>query len=116
MDKTEQKYLQSTFFFDTDSPVVKDFANIHARGKNDPEKAVSLFRAVRELIYDPYHIRLIPEEYKASLILMRGKGYYVHKAIVLAAVARVVGIPSRLGLADVKNHLSTERLRKIMKT
>ena len=116
MNKTDQKYLQSTFFFDTDSPIVRDFAHANARGKSNPEKAVSLFCAVRELIYDPYHIRLIPEEFKASHILMRGQGYCVHKAIVLVAVARAVGIPSRLGLADVRNHLSTERLRKILKT
>jgi transglutaminase-like putative cysteine protease len=116
MNKTDRKYLQSTFFFDTDSPIVSDFADANVRGKSESEKAVSLFRAVRELIYDPYRIRLIPEEFKASSILMRGQGYCVHKAIALAAVARVVGIPSRLGLADVRNHLSTERLRNTMKT
>jgi transglutaminase-like putative cysteine protease len=79
------------------------------------EKAISLFRAVRELIYDPYRIRLVRREFKASVILMRGRGYSAAKAIVLAAAARAIGIPSRLGMADVKNHLSTERLRKVLK-
>lgn len=116
MSRPDTKYVQSTFFFDTDSPIVRDFALSHAQGESKPEKAVSLFRAVRELIYDPYGIRLIREEYKASVILQRGRGYCVSKAIVLAAAARVVGIPSRLGLADVRNHLTTERLKKLIKT
>ena len=38
------------------------------------------------------------------------------KAILLTAVYRSIGIPSRLGYADVRNHLSTERMRKAMKT
>jgi hypothetical protein len=40
----------------------------------------------------------------------------VPKAAVLAAVARAAGIPARLGYADVRNHMSTERLRQTMKT
>jgi transglutaminase-like putative cysteine protease len=40
----------------------------------------------------------------------------VEKALLLAAAARAVGIPSRLRFADVRNHLTTERLRQIMKT
>jgi len=35
---------------------------------------------------------------------------------VLLAVARAAGIPARLGFADVRNHLSTERLRQTMQT
>jgi transglutaminase-like putative cysteine protease len=36
--------------------------------------------------------------------------------VLLAAVCRAQGIPARLGFADVRNHLSTERLRSTMKT
>lgn len=116
MNEPKHKYLAPTFFFDTNSSVVRDFALANVRGQSDSEKAISLFRAARELIYDPYNIQLVPEEYKASVIIKRGGGYCVAKAIVLAAAARVVGIPSRLGLADVRNHLSTERLRNLIKT
>jgi len=112
-----RNYLQPTFFIDSDSPAVIDFARAHAKGEAAKDKAVSLFRAVRdEILYDPYNIRLVREEYKASVILGRRRGYCVAKAIALAAVARASGIASRVGFADVKNHLSTERLRKLMKT
>ncbi|MGH7821268.1 MAG: hypothetical protein ACREQ9_16005, partial [Candidatus Binatia bacterium] len=32
----------------------------------------------------------------------------------LAAAARAVGVPSRLGFADVRNHLTTPKLREMM--
>ena len=38
------------------------------------------------------------------------------KATLLAASCRAAGIPARLGFADVRNHLSTERMRQLMKT
>ena len=53
---------------------------------------------------------------RASTALQQGFGWCVPKAVVLAAVARASGIPARLGFADVKNHLSTERLRRTMGT
>lgn len=34
----------------------------------------------------------------------------------MAAVCRAVGIPARVGYADVRNHLSTERMRQLMQT
>jgi transglutaminase-like putative cysteine protease len=40
----------------------------------------------------------------------------VPKAALLAAACRAVGIPARVGYADVRNHLSTERMRQSMKT
>jgi transglutaminase-like putative cysteine protease len=40
----------------------------------------------------------------------------VPKAILLAALCRAAGIPACLGYADVRNHLSTARLRQAMQT
>src|SRR3546814_6199153 len=52
----------------------------------------------------------------ASVVISRGYVFCVNKAILLAALARAEGIPARLGLADVKNHLATARLRAHMGT
>jgi len=83
----------------------------------DREKAVALYYAVRdEFRYDPYRIDLNPEAMKASALLARGYGFCIAKAVLLAAAARVQGIPARLGFADVRNHLTTERLRRSMGT
>jgi transglutaminase-like putative cysteine protease len=53
---------------------------------------------------------------KASKTLAIGHGWCVSKAVLLAACCRSVGIPARLGFADVRNHLTTERLRQRMRT
>jgi transglutaminase-like putative cysteine protease len=53
---------------------------------------------------------------KASTVLANGYGWCVPKATLLAAACRAAGIPARLGFADVRNHLSTERMRETMKT
>ena len=110
--------LEPTRFIDSDSPAVRKFAreSIGDAG-TEPGKAANLFLAVRDgIVYSPYGITLDPGEYRASRVLQRGSGFCVSKAILLCAVARSVGIPARLGYADVHNHLNTPRLRKMMQT
>lgn len=114
-----QNYLRPTYFIDSDASEVIAFARAFAGDKETSlEKGMALFYAVRDKIrYDPYRIDLKKRDtFKASAIISRGYGYCVAKAIALAAVARASGIPSRVGFADVRNHLSTERLRQVMKT
>ncbi|MCJ7630142.1 MAG: transglutaminase family protein [Longimicrobiales bacterium] len=87
------------------------------RSAGDREKAVALYYAVRdEFRYDPYRIDLNPEAMKGSALLVRGYGFCIAKAVLFAAAARVQGIPARLGFADVRNHLTTQRLRRSMGT
>lgn len=110
-------HLRATLFIDADHPAVVAFAHDHARGATVRERAVGLYLAVRDgLRYDPYRIDLSPTGMRASTALAQGYGWCVPKATLLAAVARAVGIPARLGFADVRNHLSTEKLRRTMKT
>ncbi|MFA5183053.1 MAG: transglutaminase family protein [Syntrophales bacterium] len=115
---TLAEFLQPTGFIDSNSPAVIAFANRATEGATlEKEKAVKLYNAVRdEIQYDPYRIDFTPEAFRASVIIGKGYGYCVAKAIVLAAAGRAAGIPSRLRFADVRNHLTTERLRKVMKT
>jgi transglutaminase-like putative cysteine protease len=55
-------------------------------------------------------------DYSANHTLKTGLGWCVTKAILFAACCRAVGIPARLGYADVRNHMSTSNLRRIMGT
>lgn len=99
-------------------PEILDFVRRHAGdAPTDRERAVKLFYAVRDdFRYDPYEIDLTVRGMKASTTLTTGRGWCVSKAILLAACCRSIGIPSSLGFADVRNHLSTERLRQRMRT
>jgi transglutaminase-like putative cysteine protease len=110
-------YLSPGRYIDSDHPAVVAFAERHAQGKNDLERAVSLYYAVRDGIrYNPFLDFSQDGTYRASSVLERGEGFCVGKSALLAACARAVGIPARVGFADVKNHLTTPRLRERMGT
>jgi len=109
--------LAPTPLIDSDHPAVAAFAQSHAAGSSDRERAVALYYAVRDgFRYDPYRIDLSPAGMKASTVLASGIGWCVPKAALLAAACRATGIPARVGYADVRNHLSTERMRQTLKS
>ena len=111
------QHLGATPCIETDHPAVVAFARANAQGASARDKAVALYRAVRDQVrYDPYRIDLSEAGMSASTVLQQGHGWCVSKAVLLAAACRAEGIPTRLGFADVRNHLSTERLRNTMKT
>ena len=116
MEQLELTAATSTI--ESSHPAIADFAQLHCDGASSRgEQAVKLFYAVRDGIrYDPYQIDLTIEGMKASTTLRTRHGWCVSKAVLLAACARHVGIPARLGFSDVRNHLSTERLRQRMRT
>jgi len=113
-----QTYLTPTYYLDSDHPEVGALVKRAIGDATDPiERAVRLYYAVRDgFLYDPYSIEFTPEAFKASTIIARGRGFCIAKACVLAAAARALRIPARLGFADVRNHLATERLRSLMGT
>ena len=114
---TQQACLAATRLIDSDHPEVVAFTRQHALGADDRERAVALYYAVRDQFrYDPYRIDLSPAGMCASGVLARGFGWCVTKAALLATACRAAGIPARVGYADVRNHLSTERLRATLKT
>lgn len=111
------EYLQPTEFLDYDNPTVAAFAKKVAGTGSLREQAVRLFYAVRDQIrYDPYRIDLARDQMRASVVLQKGYGYCVAKAMLLTATVRAVGIPARLHFADIRNYLTPERLREVMNT
>ena len=110
--------LAATTTFDHDAPQVREWALTTIDGADDAaDRARVLFAAVRDLIrYDPYGLDLRPEAFTAGAVLASRRNWCVPKAILLTAGARAAGIPARIGFADVRNHLSTERLREQMGT
>ena len=109
--------LAPTALIDSDHPGVVAFAREHAVGATERERAAALYLAVRDRFrYDPYRIDLRPEAMRASSVLEAGYGWCVTKSALLAAACRAAGIGARVGYADVRNHLSTERMRQVMQT
>lgn len=110
--------LAPAYFIDSDAPEILALVARHCAGSDSPvAKARALFRAVRDgWRYDPYSVVTDREQYRASAIAEKDRGFCVPKAILLTAVARAAGIPARVGFADVKNHLASPKLRELMQT
>jgi transglutaminase-like putative cysteine protease len=117
MDKME-RYLKPTPTFDCDNEFIKHKAQELTEGQREVvDKAKSLFYFVRdEIRYNIYVLTDLPEYYRASRILEVGEGFCVQKAVLLATLARAVGIPARLHLVAIRNHLVPDKLKEIMGT
>ena len=118
MDEGFEQYLKPTAYIDCDHPDIQAFAKeTAAGGGTERERAVKLYYAARDAVrYDPYAFGFSGETFKASNVLAERKAFCVPKAILLAALCRAQGIPARLGFADVKNHLASDGLIKMMRT
>lgn len=109
--------LQPTEMVDAHHPLVSAFVQTHAGPGDARERVVRLYYAVRDLFrYDPYKVDLSVNGLKASTVIANGYGWCVPKAVLLAASCRAIGVPARVGFSDVRNHLSTARLREVMGT
>lgn len=108
--------LLPTEFLDWTSTGVRAFADRAVGDADSPrDEARRLFLAVRDgFRYDPYTVSPKRDDYRASVIVEGGATWCVPKALLLAAVGRARGIPARVGFADVRNHLQSERLRERM--
>ena len=111
------EYLKPGRFVDSNHAAVVAFSEEHSKGRTDREKAVSLYYAVRDRIrYNPFQNFTLDETYRASVCIEQGSGWCVPKAALLAACARAIGIPARVGYADVRNHITTPELTAKMGT
>ena len=114
----DEAWIRPTWFLDADHEAVADFARRAVGDRTDPtDKAVALFHAVRDGIrYDPYVFAEEPEAFRASAVAASTTNWCVPKSVLLTAAARNQGIPARLGFADVRNHLTSEKLSERMGT
>jgi transglutaminase-like putative cysteine protease len=112
------QYLAAGDFVDSSATQVMAFAENAAQGERDAAAAIlRLYTAVRDgIVYDPYVNFADPANYRASTVLAAGRGFCIGKAALLAAGARAIGVPARVGYADVRNHLTSRRLYDLVKT
>ena len=111
-----EPYLVPGVFIDSDDADVRAFAARRAAGADGAlARAVRLYYAVRdEIPYDPYYVGADRAYFRASDCLRAGRGFCIPKAALLAAAARALGVPARVGYADVRNHLTTKRLAELV--
>lgn len=107
-----QQYTEATDLLDYKHELVQTFINRHVHtDMTDKEKAISLYIGVRDgWRYTASLIYFELDQWKSSSIIQRREGHCLDKAILLATCLRGVGIPARLHLAKVKNHIASEHL------
>ncbi|MDC6405317.1 MULTISPECIES: transglutaminase-like domain-containing protein [Maribacter] len=105
-------YLNSSYFFDyNDTTIDVLLKKSLTNDLSSKEKAIRLYTLVRDgWKYDPYSINLSKENYRSSTIVQKSTGNCVEKSILLISLLRGAGIPARLHLGKVKNHIAVERL------
>lgn len=108
--------LSATELIDADHPRIRALAGrLAPPGLEARASARRLYLHVRDSVrYDPYTIDFSVQGMRASQTLAQGHGWCVPKATLLAALCRAAGLPARVGYADVRNHLSTRRLRELL--
>lgn len=111
-------WLAPTHFIDSETAAVAEYAEEAIGDATDEvEVAVALFHAVRDGIrYDPYIKQDTDDDFRASVVAGTPANWCTPKSVLLTAAARNRGIPARLGFADVKNHLTSEKLSAQMGT
>jgi transglutaminase-like putative cysteine protease len=113
-----KEFLSPGRFIDSDARDVIAFARQEsAGGETEMDRVLRLYRAVRDgILYDPYVDIGDAANFRASSVLARGRGFCIGKAALLAACVRAIGVPARVGYADVRNHLTSPRLFERLKT
>lgn len=115
-------HTEPTWFVDSNSDEVTDLVErvlTEAGIDRDDQRAVAvaLFVVVRDSIrYDPYDISAEPAAFRASTVATSESNWCVPKAVLYTAALRHTGIPARLAFADVRNHLTSEKLSEAMGT
>ncbi|MDH5432408.1 MAG: transglutaminase-like domain-containing protein [Gammaproteobacteria bacterium] len=108
--------LNPTDYLDYNHEAVQAYA-AKVSGKNQKEQAVSIYYLVRDGIkYNPYTAGTGTNSLKASFAASHDEAYCIPKSALMVALCRSFGIPSKIGFADVINHLSTEKFTEMMGT
>ncbi len=106
------KYLEPTDYLNFDHHSIQELIKEYSvESMTEKEKVIELYKKIRDdWWYDPYTISLSKDTYKASNIAKKSSGNCVEKSVLLVACLRGVGVPARLHLGKVKNHIAVERL------
>lgn len=104
--------LSSTYYFDYESDEIQELIlDFKTSALSKKEIAKHLYLKIRDgYRYDPYFLSFSKEHYRASYLAKQKKGHCIDKAIILIACCRALGIPARIRLAKVKNHIGVEKL------
>lgn len=106
----KDEFVKTTYYLDYESQeiqkLIADFRDL-----SEQEKIKQLYIKVRDgWRYNPFVIEIANDTYKSSYIYTKKEGHCIDKAILYVSGLRALGIPARIRLAKVSNHIAVERL------
>jgi len=104
----------TAFITSNESSIRQCIERLEVLGRTSVERAVRVFKFVRDDITYDFLAKLTPQEYEASYTLRVGKGFCTQKAVLLAALGRAAGIPTALVLTDLRDDSLPERVIRAM--
>ena len=116
--KIPPKYLAPSFFIESNHPeIIKKVEELtqDLPPSDKIQQIIRIFYFVRDqIIYRAGSDRdyLSRQNTRASIVLKRGDGYCIQKAILFVAMARSLGIPARLHFVDIINYLTPETFKQ----
>lgn len=108
--------MHPTPFIESDAAIVVALAERVAGDADPKQRAIRLFEYVRDQVRYEFRAKLTRDEYRASNVLLEGKGFCVQKAVLLCALLRAARIPAALVLCDLKDHTLPKRIVDAMGT
>lgn len=111
MQNLENK-LKETDILDYNSEIIQRHLQKATHTETTTQgKLIAWYLYVRDTwTYDPFTIYLNREKYVTSDIAQRKSAHCIDKSLIFISGARSMGIPARLHLAKVKNHIAAERI------
>ncbi len=107
-----KKYLAATYYFDYNEGAIQEaISEFKTDELSEVEKAVACYLKVRDTWrYNGYKLYFTKERFKASVIVKEKDAHCIDKSTLLITFLRGLGIPARIHLGKVKNHIAVEKL------
>lgn len=107
-----EKYTAATYYFDYETDVVQSFLKKWIKDDmTTKEKVIAIYYGIRDMWnYNAYKLYFKKEDWRASETMQRETGHCIDKAAMMVTCCRAIGVPARIFLAKIKNHIGVERL------
>jgi len=107
--------LKETYYYNFNNIVIQKILKKVNSHQSKKEQAIELYLLVRDgWKYNPLVYHTKKEHFKASEIMQRNGGHCLDKSILLITCLRALGIPAKIHLAKVKNHIGVERIIELL--
>ena len=107
---TTELIAETTYFNYSHPSIQKIIHPYKGLSLSAKEIAIDLYYKIRDgWRYNPYRISFVAEHYQSSVIAEKADGHCIDKSILLISCLRGLGIPAKLHLAKVKNHIGVEK-------